>query len=104
MPQEPDPHAHLHGSERALKCKEEGNAHLKKNVEKAILWYSRGLATGGIGDEEKAVLLSNRAAANLNVANYRNALQDSEIAVNQALTDYIKYCCRCRCLVLLPSS
>ncbi len=64
------------------KYKEEGNKLLNKDTEKAIMWYSRGVATPHKVAEDRAVMFCNRAAAHLLLKNYRSALEDSEAAIS----------------------
>jgi tetratricopeptide (TPR) repeat protein len=69
-------------AERVVKYKEEGNALLNKDTEKAIMWYSRAIATPHKVAEDRAVFFCNRAAAHLLLKNYRSALEDSESALS----------------------
>ncbi|XP_015726286.1 tetratricopeptide repeat protein 4 isoform X2 [Coturnix japonica] len=65
-------------AELATMYKNEGNAYFEeKDYGRAVLAYSEGLRQSFEDVELRAVLLSNRAAANCRLGNYRSALNDA---------------------------
>ncbi|KAM5248584.1 tetratricopeptide repeat protein 4 [Ctenodactylus gundi] len=63
--------------EQAKTCKDEGNDYFKeKDYKKAVILYTEGLKKNSADPDLNAVLLTNRAAAQYYLGNFRSALND----------------------------
>ncbi|KAL8139140.1 hypothetical protein V2J09_005141 [Rumex salicifolius] len=68
----------------AIELKEEGNEYVKKgkkHYNEAIECYTKAINQNVLGDQETAILYSNRAHVNLLLGNNRRALEDAEQAI-----------------------